>query len=69
MGQLLEDDLKEWRKWEDEVEAVENIAVPRCFRSSDDTPVAKICGRLPMLFLIHWKCTVFPCSCQIESRS
>jgi hypothetical protein len=35
-GEILEDDLKEWRKWEDEVEAVENVAVSRCFRSTDD---------------------------------
>ncbi len=38
-AEISEDDLKEWRKWEDEVEAVENVAVSRCFRSSNETPV------------------------------
>ncbi|CAB4037965.1 ac transposable element-derived 5, partial [Paramuricea clavata] len=36
--EIPEDQLREWKKWEDEVQAVESIIVPRCLRSSDDTP-------------------------------
>ncbi|CAB4022425.1 hypothetical protein AC249_AIPGENE7361, partial, partial [Paramuricea clavata] len=36
--EIPEDQLREWKKWEDEVQAVESVTVPRCLRSSDDTP-------------------------------
>ena len=70
-AEIPEDQLREWRKWENEVDAIENIAVPRCFRSVDDPP-----GKVQLLhqgghpfFLPQWKDTLFACGRQIESRS
>ena len=38
--EIPEDQLREWRKWENEVEAIEAVTIPRCFKFSDNKPLA-----------------------------